>query len=48
MFQNNLAGNWELITSLYNEATSAKKAGDILTLLNGMGHMAFTDVALIL
>jgi len=44
LFQGNFSDNWEVVTKLYKGA----QKNCILSMLNGIGHMAFTDLPLIL
>lgn len=50
LFQANVEGNWELIHFLMKDAKrrQSDKEGSILCMLNDVGHMAFSDLALIL
>jgi hypothetical protein len=41
--------NWESLTTLFNNRTKQKGVtGNLLSVLNNVGHMAFCDVALML
>lgn len=51
MFTNNLEHNWQLLDTLFRKARlrgQHQDDGSILCLLKGVGHMAFSDLSLIL
>lgn len=53
MFTSNVEDNWKLLDTLFRDAKrrggdASSKEGSILCLLKGVGHMAFTDLSLIL
>ena len=47
IFQVNAEGNWEMLHLLFKDA-KRRGEGSILCMLNDVGHMAFSDLALIL
>jgi hypothetical protein len=49
LFHMNLGENWELLTHLFDNKNMIKASNkNLLCLLNNVGHMAFTDLSLIL
>ena len=48
MFMGNEPDNWKELNRLYIQMKGNNKKRDLLALLNGVGHMAFTDLSLLL
>jgi hypothetical protein len=54
LFQNNVPENWRLLDTIFRDAKrhqndySSQNEGSILCILKGVGHMAFSDLSLIL
>lgn len=52
LFHDNVQDNWKLLDTLFRDAkrkgNDNSKSGSILSMLKGVGHMAFTDLSLIL